>query len=147
MLNDFFMAFVRLSFLYYALATGNMVILYTFLCFYQGHAHIGYDGSTEDVCFSMVPDPTFTFVRAPCCPTFYFVRVFWGGGGGYIVNLPIDVQKIPIYISFVTKVVIGHNIVWHTMQQCVVVGMKTYKHCFCLKFNHKPHMDLASKNK
>jgi hypothetical protein len=40
-------------------------------------AHDGCDPSAEDAYFSEAPDPTFTFVGGPCCPTLDFVIAFW----------------------------------------------------------------------
>jgi hypothetical protein len=52
-------------------------------------AHGGCDRSAEDSYSSVAPDPTFTFIGGPCCPTFEAVIAFWIMITFHIVNFTI----------------------------------------------------------
>ena len=71
MLNDLFHVLCLTVVSILALTTGNAVYLIS------TKVHGGCDWSVEDAYSSAAPDPTFAFVRGPCCPTFHFVFAFW----------------------------------------------------------------------
>jgi hypothetical protein len=71
MLNDLFHTICKTVICILALTTDNPVYLIST----KGQG--GCDRSADDAYSSAAPDPTFSFVGGPCCPTLDFVIAFW----------------------------------------------------------------------